>query len=108
MVINKVRAYISKLLYTDVMINMKFLAVVTPPSIYHSGTTSGSLFRNSLFSILECARATLVVHAKLYSLLALYLATVPGIYVQLSIGLPRQSTIYMLLHFFFYMYSSII
>ena len=37
--IEKVRAYISQFSYTDVMMNMKLLLVVTPPSIYNDCST---------------------------------------------------------------------
>ena len=53
-----------------------------------SGTTSESLLKNSLFSILKCDRDILAVHAELYSLLALDLEAGPVTYVQWSIGPP--------------------
>ena len=62
-----------------------------------SGTTYGSLFNNLLFIILECARSIPAVHAALYSLSVLYLATVPVTCVQWSIGTPWSNTIYALL-----------
>ena len=37
--IYKVRAFISQFIYTVFMMNMKLLAVVTPPSIYHGYST---------------------------------------------------------------------
>ena len=42
--IEKVRAYISQFSYTYVMMNMKLLSVVTPPSIYHGCSTWKALW----------------------------------------------------------------
>ena len=53
------------------------------------GTTSGSLFNNSLFSIPKYAGAIPALHAAFYSLSSIDWETGPGTCVQLSIGPPR-------------------
>ena len=50
------------------------------------GTTYVSLFNNSLFSIMKCARSIPVVHASFYSLSELCWETGPGTSMQWSIG----------------------
>ena len=70
------------------LVSLPFLAMQKPDLLYNiirvacSGTKSVSLFNNSLFVILKCARAIPEVHAALYSLLALYLETGPVTCVQ--------------------------
>ena len=46
--IEKVRAYISQFNYTDVMMNMKLLAVVSPPSIYHVCSTRKTFWKENI------------------------------------------------------------
>ena len=53
-----------------------------------SETMSGYLFNNSLIKILKCDKSIPAVHAALYSLYALDCATVTGICVPWSIGIP--------------------
>ena len=50
------------------------------------GTTSRSLFRNSLFITLKCTRDIPAVYTELYQLSALDWETGPGTFVQWSIG----------------------
>ena len=65
------------------MVYLPFLAIHTADLIYNiirgacSGTTSVSLFKNSLFRIQKFARVFSKVHATLYSILSLYLETGP-------------------------------
>ena len=74
------------------LVSYTFLATHTAdmlPNIMRgacSGTTYGSLFRNSLFIILKRDRDIPAVHAEFYSLLAIYLVNEPGKCVKLSIG----------------------
>ena len=76
------------------LVSFSFLAVHIADFIFsimrggYYGTTSGSLFKNSLFNILKYARAITKVHAAFYSLLALFCATGPGTFVKWSIGSP--------------------
>ena len=58
--IDKVRALSSQFSYTDVMMNMKILALVTPPSIYHFVSpgvsyyhTNGILYAIHIFPLLK-------------------------------------------------------
>ena len=52
MLIEKVRSYSSQFSYTDVMMNMKLLSVVTPPSIYH-GWSNRKTFWEEKFTLGE-------------------------------------------------------
>ena len=63
------------------------------------GTMSGSFFNNSLINILKYAKAIPVVHAELYSLYALDLATGPGTMCHGQLAHVDRKE-YMLLYFF--------